>query len=58
MKELLPIGTVVILKGAKKRVMIKVFALGYQDRETFLYMNALQEKIEELKESVANGAQE
>ena len=36
----------------------KVFALGYQDRETFLYMNALQEKIEELKESVANGAQE
>lgn len=31
----------------------KVLALGYQDRETFLYMNALQDKIEEIKANTA-----
>lgn len=31
----------------------KVLALGYQDRETFLYMHALQGKIDEIKRSAA-----
>lgn len=31
----------------------KVLALGYQDRETFLYMHALQGKIDEIKKSTA-----
>ena len=94
MRELLPIGSVVNLKGTEKAMMIcgycptgpakpgyvydysgfpypegymdvlkiyqfdneqieRVLALGYQDRETFLYMTALQEKIEEIKEKTA-----
>ena len=94
MRELLPIGSVVMLKGTEKPMMIcgfcptgparpgyvydysgfpypegymdtlkiyqfdneqidKVLALGYQDRATFLYMTALQEKIEEVKEKTA-----
>lgn len=93
-RELLPIGTVVMLKGAEKPMMIcgfcptgpakpgyvydysgfpypegymdtlkiyqfdgeqieRVLALGYQDRETFIYMNALMEKVDEVKESTA-----
>lgn len=93
-RELLPIGSVVKLKGTEKAMMIcgfcptgpakpgyvydysgfpypegymdtlkiyqfdneqidKVLALGYQDRETFLYMNALQEKIEGIKADTA-----
>ncbi len=34
----------------------KILAIGYQDRETFLYMNALQDKIEEIKEKIAQKA--
>lgn len=93
-RDLLPIGTVVNLKGTEKPMMIcgfcptgpakpgyvydysgfpypegymdtlkiyqfdgeqieKVLALGYQDRETFTYMHALQEKIGEIKEKTA-----
>lgn len=89
-RDLLPIGSVVCLKGAEKPMMIcgfcptgparpgyvydysgfpypegymdtlkiyqfdseqieKVLALGYQDRETFVYMNALQQKIDDVK---------
>lgn len=89
-RELLPIGSVVNLKGTEKPMMVcgfcptgparpgyvydysgfpypegymdtlkiyqfdneqieRVLALGYQDRETFVYMNALQQKIEEVK---------
>lgn len=93
-RDLLPIGTVVCLKGAEKPMMIcgfcptgparpgyvydysgfpypegymdtlkiyqfdsaqieKVLALGYQDRETFVYMNALQQKIDDVKKQTA-----
>ena len=93
-RDLLPIGTVVNLKGTEKPMMIcgfcptgparpgyvydysgfpypegymdtlkiyqfegepieKVLALGYQDRETFLYIHALQEKIDEIKAATA-----
>ena len=93
-RALLPIGTVVKLRGTEKAMMIcgfcptgpakpgyvydysgfpypegymdtlkiyqfdneqidKVLALGYQDRETFLYMNAMQDKIEEIKANTA-----
>ena len=93
-RELLPIGTVVNLKGTEKPMMIcgfcptgpakpgyvydysgfpypegymdtlkiyqfdgeqieRVLALGYQDRETFTYMNALQQKIGDVKQQTA-----
>lgn len=93
-RDLLPIGSVVYLKGAEKPMMIcgfcptgpakpgyvydysgfpypegymdtlkiyqfdseqieKVLALGYQDRETFVYMNALQQKIDDVKRQTA-----
>ncbi|MBD5459956.1 MAG: DUF4176 domain-containing protein [Lachnospiraceae bacterium] len=93
-RDLLPIGSVVCLKGAEKPMMIcgfcptgparpgyvydysgfpypegymdtlkiyqfdseqieKVLALGYQDRETFVYMNALQQKIDDVKQQTA-----
>ena len=93
-RELLPIGSVVNIKGTEKPMMIcgfcptgpakpgyvydysgfpypegymdvlkiyqfdneqieKVLALGYQDRETFVYMHALQEKIEDVKRQTA-----
>lgn len=93
-RELLPIGTVVNLKGTEKPMMIcgfcptgpakpgyvydysgfpypegymdplkiymfdgeqieRVLALGYQDRETFTYMRALMEKVDEVKEKTA-----
>ena len=93
-RELLPIGSVVNLKGTEKPMMIcgfcptgparpgyvydysgfpypegymdtlkiyqfdgeqieRVLALGYQDRETFIYMNALQQRIEDVKRRTA-----
>lgn len=93
-RELLPIGSVVNLKGTEIPMMIcgfcptgparpgyvydysgfpypegymdtlkiyqfdneqieRVLALGYQDRETFVYMNALQQRVEEVKQQVA-----
>ena len=97
-RDLLPIGSVVCLKGAEKPMMIcgfcptgparpgyvydysgfpypegymdtlkiyqfdseqieKVLALGYQDRETFVYMNALQQKIDDVKQQTAENSE-
>lgn len=98
-RELLPIGTVVQIKGAEKLMMIcgfcptgpakpgyvydysgfpypegymdtlkiyqfdsdqieKVMAIGYQDRETFEYMSALNQKAGEIKKQVADRYEE
>ncbi|MCM1538405.1 MAG: DUF4176 domain-containing protein [bacterium] len=98
-RELLPIGTVVRIKGAEKLMMIcgfcptgpvrpgyvydysgfpypegymdtlkiyqfdgeqieKVMAIGYQDRETFEYMSALNQKIGEIKKQTADRYEE
>lgn len=98
-RELLPIGTVVKIKGAEKLMMIcgfcptgpakpgyvydysgfpypegymdtlkiyqfdneqieKVAAIGYQDRETFEYMSALNQKVGGIKKQVADRCEE